>query len=202
MEKDWKHKHVQTHSPPHDEMERAPVHHQQAPVVVVQQAPPHSVVPQQVMYHEPATYTQPAPQVMQPIQPIQPPPQQYQQHQQYQQYQAPYQPPPQQQHQPQPVSHPYNPQAAAAPMQPGILVVNPSANQTESKMDNEPGTRNAEDKDMKQVAMEKGKAAAVATGKGAKKAGKAALGWMAKKINDLNDKVQDDKAAKQQEGMG
>merc|ERR1711953_1569664 len=99
------------------------------------------------MYHEPATYTQPAPQVMQPIQPIQPPPQQYQQHQQYQ---APYQPPPQQQQQPQPVSHPYNPQAAAAPMQPGILVVNPSAaNQPESKMDNEPGTRNAEDKDMK-----------------------------------------------------
>jgi len=188
MEKDWKQKHkqVSTHSTPQEDgrgpqtygSNNAPMH-QPAPVVVVQQAPPHSVVPQQVMY------AQPAPQV---IQPIQPPPQQYQQ-----QYQQPYQPPPQQH-----VSQPYNPEAVA-PIQPGILVVNQNSNQNESKMDNEPGTGNA---DLKQVAMEKGKAAAVATGKGAKKAGTAALGWMAKKMNDLNDKVQEDKAAKQQEGMG
>jgi len=200
MEKDWKHKQVSTHSPPQADVERGPQTyvtnsapmHQPAPVIVVQQAPPHSVVPQQV------SYAQPAPQA---IQPIQPPPQQYQQP-----YQQPYQ---------EPVSQPYNPEAAA-PMQPGILVVNQPPNQAESKMDNEPGTGNAEEKDLKQVAMETGKAAAVATGKGAKKAavatgkgakkaGTAALGWMAKKMNDLNDKVQEDKAAKsaeQQEGVG
>ena len=39
----------------------------------------------------------------------------------------------------------------------------------------------------------KTKAAAKVAGKQAKKAGVAALGWMAKKMNDLNEKVQDDK---------
>jgi len=74
----------------------------------------------------------------------------------------------------------------------------------ERKMD-EPGHQPGNSKDLKQVALEKGKQAASATGKQAKKAGVAAMGWMAKKMNEINDKVQDDKVAKsaeQQEGVG
>jgi len=200
MEKDWRHKQIKTNSPAQSDLESGPnaypQHNAQAqrpqpaaaqPIVVVHQPPPQQqqVRPQPVIHQQ---YHQPQPQ--------------YQQ----QPYVAP------QAAQP----APYNPAAAPA-VQPGVLVVNPAALQQNQQNQGlvaqpgdemkvgDPGHEPRNSKDLKQVALEKGKEAAAATGKHAKKAGVAAMGWMAKKMNELNDKVQDDKvaqSAEQQEGVG
>jgi len=220
MERDWKHRQIKNNNSdsayPANQMDLergaapyAPTNGPPPPQQQQQQQYQPGPVVQQPVAQQPVVIVQPAPQQTvyaqpQPIQPppqqIQPPPQQFQQQPYY----------PQQQYQQQP----YNPQAAAAPMQPGILVVNqPPSNQSAPMMNdaaavgsNEPGTDGDDQKDFKAVAAEKGKAAAVATGKQAKKAGKAAVGWMAKKMNEMNEKVNDDKVAKgaeqQQEGVG
>merc|ERR1712228_360342 len=90
----------------------------------------------------------------------------------------------------------YNPNANV-PIQPGVFVANQQPQQqqvvqSENKMD--------DGVDYGNEIKEKSKAAAKVAGKQAKKAGVAALGWMAKKMNDLNEKLQDDKNQEGQEG--
>ena len=125
------------------------------------------------------------------------------------------QPPPQQPQvvvtQPQTIQQPntgYNPQAQVG--QPGVLVVHQQPPQQTGYSD--PNTvsygqqqqqdDNKNDEIDYDELKKKGKEVAVAAGKQAKKAGVKALGWMAKKMNELNDKVQDDQAAKAASGEG
>mmetsp|Transcript_35361 Transcript_35361/g.56708 ORF Transcript_35361/g.56708 Transcript_35361/m.56708 type:complete len:432 (+) Transcript_35361:33-1328(+) len=106
------------------------------------------------------------------------------------------QPTPQYQQQPM-----YNPQGAA-PIQPGVVYMHqqPAATNTyqtqppPQEMNNENANEEQDGIDYDEI-KEKGKKAAKAAGKQAKKAGVAAMGWMAKKVNELNEKVQDDKTA-------
>jgi len=173
-------------------------------------------------YQQPVAAQQPVIVVQQPvqIQPVQPQPQPV----------VYAQPPPQQTQvvvtQPQPIQpyntsgSGYNPQAPVGiqSAQPGVLVMHqqqPQQAQTTGYTD--PNTvsygqpqqevqddnKNDEEQVDYDELKKKGKEVAAAAGKQAKKAGVKALGWMAKKMNELNDKVQDDPAkAAPAEGEG
>eukprot|EP00483_Globobulimina_turgida_P010673 UN10694 len=94
--------------------------------------------------------------------------------------------------QPATVQQPYNPNSVT-PMQPGVLVVHPQAANTNIQEEQQPrnGDDAKEDEIYHNELKEKAKQGAKDAGKQAKKAGIAALGWMAKKMNELNDKVQE-----------
>jgi len=163
--------------------------------------------------HEYVAPQQPAPEQMAPVvvvqQPtnFQPPPQQQQVYVQAQPYVQP-----QPYVQAQPVQQPmYNPQG----VQPGVLVVHqqyqqpqqPQQQQTNGTMaaqnvnNNNDNNNDSNQVDYDEI-KQKAKAAGAAAGKQAKKTGAAALGWMAKKMNDLNDKVQDKDAQAQNNAEG
>eukprot|EP01084_Bolivina_argentea_P259762 438436_1 len=143
------------------------------PVIVVQQPPPQQVIytqPQQVVYTQPQ---QPIPQQVVVTQPVTI-----------------------QQTQPQQPQQGYNPNTNV-PIQPGVLYANnndnTNTNVSQQQEEEIPGNNddNKENEvDYDQV-KEKAKQTAKAAGKHAKKAGVKALGWMTKKMNEINEKVQD-----------
>ena len=97
---------------------------------------------------------------------------------------------------PQQQQQPYNPHA----MQPGVLVINQPQQPQQVPVQSDTNMSNNNEVDYDELRA-KGKQAAIAAGKLGKKAGVAAIGWMAKKMNEINEKVQDDQN-KNMEGEG